>query len=278
MTELRRVDAHVHLWKLSRGDYSWMTPDLTAIYRDFDPVDLAPHLNAAGMKETVLVQAADTIAETEYLLDLAARTKFISGVVGWLDMEAADFCTQLDRLSANPYFKGIRPMIQDIPDVDWMLHDRQRAAFDALAERKTCFDLLVKPPHLNNVLTLLNRHPDLHALIDHGAKPEIAAGRFDDWAAAMKSIADNTGILCKLSGLITEAGPQWSVEMLRPYVDHLLECFGPNRLVFGSDWPVLTLGASYDAWYDAATIMLAGLNDAERAAIFGNNAARFYRL
>ena len=274
----RRIDGHIHLWRLSRGDYDWMTPDLTPLYRDFGVDDLVPLMDAAAMDQAVLVQAAETVAECNFLLDIAVASDRIAGVVGWLDMGSTYFGTQLDSFSTNPYFKGVRPMIQDIADDGWMLAERQRPAFERLEETATCFDCLVRPQHLDNLILLLERHPSLLAIIDHGAKPDIAGGQFDEWAEKMSAIASRTSALCKFSGLITEAGEDWTVDRLRPYADHLLETFGPDRLVFGSDWPVLTLGADYPRWFDVANILLAGLDEAGRAAIFGGNAARFYRL
>lgn len=278
MNAARRIDGHVHLWKVSRGDYDWMSPDLTALYRDFGVADLVPLLDAAGMDQAVLVQAAETLAECEFLLDIAASSDRIAGVVGWLDMGSPEFASQLESYSRNPHFKGVRPMIQDYADDGWMLAERQRPAFEQLEETGTCFDCLVYPKHLDNLIRLLSRHSRLRAIIDHGAKPDIANGRFGDWAQKMAVIASESLALCKFSGLITEAGEDWSVEKLRPYTDHLLATFGPDRLVFGSDWPVLTLGADYPRWIGAANALLADLDDTARAKIFGGNAQRFYRL
>ncbi len=274
----RRVDAHVHFWTLARGDYDWMTPDLDKLHRDFRPEDLAPHLDKAGMHEAVIVQAAATIDETEFILAIAGHTDFVAGVVGWIDMEAETAADDLARLCGNPLFKGIRPMIHDIPDPRWMLDDALTPAFEAVIAHDLAFDCLVKPPHLKPLLQLLQRHPDLRALIDHAGKPEIAAGHFDAWAADIKRLADETGALCKFSGLITEAGPGWSIDTLRPYAEHLIDCFGPKRLVFGSDWPVITMTATYEDWFAAANELTADLGDDDRARIFGDNAVDFYRL
>lgn len=277
-TDSRRIDAHVHLWKVSRGDYDWMSPDLTALYRDFGLGDLIPLMDAAGIDQAVLVQAAETVAETEFLLGIAAGSDRIAGVVGWIDMGSAEAGATLGRLSANPKFKGVRPMIQDADDDGWMLDARQRSAFELLEETGTCFDCLVRPQHLDNLVLLLERHPRLRAIVDHGAKPNIAAGRFNDWARNMAVIASRSTALCKFSGLITEAGDNWTVDGLRPYAEHLLATFGPDRLVFGSDWPVLTLGASHARWIEVAGMLLADLDEAARSKIFGGNAARFYRV
>lgn len=272
------IDAHQHFWQLSRGDYGWLTPQLGSIYRDFAPADLLPHLRARGIARTVLVQAAPTEAETHYLLALADQHAFVAGVVGWTDFEARDAPARIGRLAAHPKLKGLRPMIQDLPDVDWMLRKDLIPAFEALMRCDLCFDALVHPVHLPNLLRLLQRHPELRTVIDHGAKPRIRDDGFAEWATWMKRLARETRACCKLSGLVTEAGPGWSVEQLRPCVDHLLDCFGPKRLVWGSDWPVLTLVGSYEAWHEAALALLADLDEGQRAAVFGGNAVLCYRL
>jgi len=278
MTTRRQIDAHVHFWKVARGDYSWMTQDLTALYRDFGPNDLLPHLRASGVDAVILVQAAETVAETEFLLATAEKTDFVAGVVGWADMESVDFAGTWARLSANRKLKGVRPMIQEKADPDWMLGERLTPAFHEIVASGATFDLLIKPPHLDAALKLLFRHPELRAVIDHGAKPQIGEGKFSEWAAGIRRLAAETSAYCKLSGLVTEAGSQWSLEQLRPFVDHLLNSFGPERVMFGSDWPVLTLASDYPTWRTAASTLLTGLTERQRQGVFGDNAARFYRL
>ena len=273
-----QVDAHLHLWRLARGDYSWITPELTALNRDFDPDDAWPLLRAQGITQAVLVQAAPTVAETRFLLEIARRTDWAAGVVGWLDMAAADAPAVLGELAADPALKAIRPMIQDIPDPEWMLQPALRPAFEAIQARGLAFDALVKPRHLGPLMRLLERQPDLRAVIDHGAKPAIGAGDFEPWATGMTRLARETDVSCKLSGLVTEAGPDWTVAMLRPYVDHLLDTFGPERLIWGSDWPVVTLVADYAGWRAATMALLAGVDAAGRDLILGGNAVSFYRL
>jgi L-fuconolactonase len=272
------IDAHQHFWRLSRGDYDWLTPDLEALYRDFEPSDLAPQLERAGVEHTVVVQAAASIAETRYLLGLADTTEWIAGVVGWIDMASPAADETLEVLAAHRALRGIRPMIQDIPDPDWMLGQGLRPAFEALERRRLAFDALVRPVHLPRLLTLLERHPALAAVVDHGAKPDIAGGGFESWAPGIARIARETAACCKLSGLVTEAAPDWDDAALRPYVDHLLECFGPGRLLWGSDWPVVELAGDYARWRDASLRLLAGLSAEERGAVLGGNAVRFYRL
>jgi L-fuconolactonase len=184
----------------------------------------------------------------------------------------------LDSLAAHPLFCGVRPMIQDIADDDWMLGAALSAGLRALCERSLTFDALVLPRHLPRLLRLLERHPDLRVVIDHAAKPEIAAGRFDAWAEDMAQLARQTGAFCKLSGLVTEAEKAWRPADLRPYVAHLLECFGAERVMWGSDWPVVELAGGFERWREASLGLLEALGDAESAAILGGNAARFYGL
>jgi L-fuconolactonase len=274
----RRVDAHQHFWRLARGDYRWLTPAKGAIYRDFGPADLAPLLARAGIDATVLVQAAPTVDETRYLLELARTTPVVAGVVGWAPLDAPDAPDVVAALAREPALKGLRPMIHDIPDVDWMLRPEVARGLEAIAAADLVFDALVRPPHLPNLRRLLERHLDLRVVIDHGAKPEIAEGAREPWATHMAALGRDTRAWVKLSGLVTEDGPAWSVERLRPYVDHLLECFGPARMIFGSDWPVVTLRASYGEWLAAVDALLAGLERRDRDRVLGLNAVACYRL
>jgi L-fuconolactonase len=272
-----RIDAHQHFWNPARGDYGWLTADLP-ICRPYYPADLEPHLTECGIDGTVLVQAAPTVEETEYLLGIADATPFVRGVVGWIDFEDQAHGRHLQRLAAHPKFVGVRPMIQDLPDDGWMLRDDISWAFDAIRQLDLVFDALVLPRHLPALARLLQRHPDLAVVIDHAAKPAIRAGQFDEWAAHMERLAAETAALCKLSGLATEAGADWTTEKLRPYVDHLLATFTPDRLIFGSDWPVSTLATTYPGWIDAVEQLTSGLSNAQRAALFGGTAARIYGL
>ena len=277
------IDAHHHLWKVARGDYFWMdtqaNPELAAIARDFLVEDYSALAAANGVEGSVLVQAAQTVAETEWLLAQAQASQgLILGVVGWIDMAAVDAPEMLERLAGNRLLRGIRPMLQDIPDVEWVLQPALDPAFRALIARDLTFDLLIKPPHLASALKLLNRYPALRAVVDHGAKPAIAQGQWQPWADQMRRIARETAACCKLSGLVTEASPQWNVDDLRRYSDHLIECFGPERLMWGSDWPVALLASGYARWLDVARQLLQELSPDQRADVMGENARRFYRL
>lgn len=275
---MRRIDSHQHFWRLARGDYGWLTPELAAIYRDFGPDDLTPLLEAAGIAGTVLVQAAPTDDETDFMLDLASRYSFIEGVVGWVDFEAGTAPGRIAALARQPKLKGLRPMIQDISDTDWMLRAELGPAYEAMIAHDLVFDALVLPRHLENVLKLQHRYPDMRIVVDHCAKPEIAEGAFDVWAAGMTAIARENTAYCKLSGLVTQAGKNWTAEQLRPYSDHVLSVFGARRIIWGSDWPVCTLAATYAQWIEATDALLAGLDPDERAAILGGNAIEAYGL
>ena len=271
------IDAHVHYWRVSRGDYAWMTPDLP-ICRDFLPADGGPLFDAAGVDGIVLVQAADTEAETHFMLSLAKTDLRVRGVVGWTDMEARDAPDRLAALAADPLLRGIRPMWQDIPDDGWFLHPRQDAAYRAVIELGLTFDALARVRHLPLLPRLIERHPDLPLVIDHGAKPEIAAGHFDGWRRAMAVLAPFPHVCCKFSGLVTEATPGAPLATVTRYAEALLELFGPRRLMFGSDWPVVTTRCSYAAWWSLAQQLTAGLSPQDRAALFGGTAMRFYGL
>jgi L-fuconolactonase len=274
-----RVDAHHHFWRPARGDYGWLTQDgLPTLWRDFLPEDLAPLLAAGRIDRTVLVQAAETEAETQFLLSVAEVTPFVGGVVGWTDFAAPDAPAAIARLAGNPRLVGLRPMLQDLPDANWILRDDVQPALRAVSANGLRFDALIKPPQLPAIRHLLDRYPELRVVIDHGAKPPIAAGGIDDWAGHMRAIARDSRAVCKLSGLATEAAPGWTAEALRPYVDVLLEAFGPERMMFGSDWPVLTLAGDYPGWLAAAQALTAGLSEDDRAQVFGGTATQFYGL
>lgn len=273
-----KIDSHHHLWSIARGDYGWLTPELGPIYRDFTMNDLHGHLNAAGIDKTIVVQAADTVAETEFLLDTTTDNDRIAGVVGWIDMEAADAVATLTRLAGNPKFRGIRPMIQGIEDDNWILHESLDPVFAALIELDLSFDALVLPRHLQPLLTRLQRNPDLRCVIDHGAKPALASGDIEQWKDDIARIATDTNCFCKLSGLLTEAGDQPTLERIAPTADHLLACFGPERLMFGSDWPVLNLAGDYASWVSMVDSLLMDLNSDEQRLVWGDTARRFYQV
>lgn len=274
------IDAHQHFWRLARGDYGWLTSVLVPIHRDFGPEDLRPHLGRHGITGTVLVQAAPTDAETEFLLGVAAETDFVRAVVGWCDFAAPSAPGRIATLAARPKLAGLRPMIQDLPDDEWMLRRELDPAFRAMLAHDLVFDALVLPRHLPRLRRLMARHPTLRVVVDHGAKPGIAhwqAGdvNFRRWHDDLKSIAE-AGAFCKLSGLVTEARPDWREEDLAPYIETLIELFGPARLIWGSDWPVANLAGGYDRWREASERSIARHLPGATADVFGGNAARVY--
>lgn len=276
---MMRVDAHHHLWRLDRGDYDWLTAaEHPLIHRDYLPQDLAPLLSACRIDQTVLVQATQSLAETEFLLSLAESTPFVGGVVGWVDFAAPQAPETIAALASRRHLVGLRPMLQDLPDPEWILRDDVQPAIRAMAAHGLRFDALIKPPQLGAIRRLLARYPEMPVVIDHGAKPRIAASEIDDWAQEMRGIARDSRAFCKLSGLATEAAPGWGVETLAPYVAVLLEAFGPSRLMFGSDWPVLNENGDYLGWVAAAEALTAELSAEEEAQIFGGVAASFYGL
>jgi L-fuconolactonase len=280
---MMHVDAHHHVWRLERGDYGWLTPDLP-IHRDYDLQDLRPLLADGGpgalnpaVTATVLVQAAPTEAETRFLLQVARDSGgLVRGVVGWTDLAAADAPARIASLAGDTLLKGLRPMLHDIPDGEWILRPEVQPALAEIAARGLVFDALIRPPHLPVVLELARRHPALQIVIDHGAKPRIAAGGLQPWAADIARVAGDTQAVCKLSGLVTEAAPDWRTADLQPYVEHLLEVFGPQRLMWGSDWPVVELAGGYVRWRGATLQLLRHLPDAARDAVLGGTAASVY--
>jgi len=276
-----RIDAHHHVWHLGRGDYGWLVPStrLRALCRDFDLAELRPLLTAAGIEATVLVQAAPTVAETTFLLDVAAASRgLVRGVVGWVDLADPAALDTLAELASAPLLKSVRPMLQDIADPRWILCAGVASAIARLPALGLRFDVLATPRELPFVAEMVERCPDLPFVIDHCAKPQIAERSWQPWAADIARVARHPQAHCKLSGLVTEAGADLSAAELRPYVDHVLESFGPRRVLWGSDWPVVTLAATYSEWAAMAEDLLAGLSVEDRGAVFGGNAIRFYDL
>jgi len=272
------VDAHQHFWRLADRNGAWPPPDLAAIHRDFLPGDLATLLARHGVARTVLVQSMPNEDDTRFMLDLARRHPFIGGVVGWVDLKAPDAAARIDALAADAMLKGLRPMLQDLDDDDWIDDAALAPAVAAMLRHRLSFDALVLPRHLPALRAFAARYPDLPIVIDHGAKPPIEHGAMAPWRDDIARLAAMPHVCCKLSGLVTEAGPGWDVDHLRPYVAHLLASFGPQRLIWGSDWPVLNLAADYAGWIGACASLLAGLDEPDRHAVFGLNARRFYRI
>ncbi|CAI6077218.1 amidohydrolase family protein [Cohnella sp. JJ-181] len=276
-----RIDAHQHYWRIDRGDYGWITPELPVLYRDFLPPDLQPHLEAHGLDGSIVVQAAPTPEETDFLLSLADRYDSIKGVVGFLDLADERHAAHFERFARHPKFVGFRIMIQDMPDAGAILADSYIEALRGYAARGAAVDLLVKSDQLGPLIELLKQVPGLRGVIDHIAKPRIAESAMEPWASRIEELAAaHPGLYCKLSGMVTEADhANWKAEQFVPYVRHVLACFGPDRVLFGSDWPVSLLAAGYDELVDIVERALPDTwGDAERVKLFGDNAKAFYRL
>jgi len=257
-----------------------MPVDDPILTRPYAPQDLAESLVTTGVTATVLVQAAPSVEETEYLLGIADATPLVAKVVGWINFEDASQRATLERLARHPKFAGVRPMIQDLPDDDWMLRDDVQWAYEALIDLDLTFDCLGFPRHLDNFHTLLKRYPSLRAVVDHCMKPQFrnhSDSNFTTWADGIAALA-NTGACCKLSGLVTEADDDWSLTMLKPYTDHVLNAFGPERVMWGSDWPVARLRCEYTDWYTLAQQLCDDLTPPQRDRVFAGTATEFYRL
>ena len=272
-------DAHQHFWQVGRFDYPWMSEDLGVLYRDYLPVDLAPILQQNGIEKTVLVQASNSVAESRWLLELANANSFIAGIVGWVGLMSADISTQLDELCAHPKFKGVRHLVESEPRDDWVVQPAVLSGLKQLASRGLSYDLLAHTRHLKYVPQVAEACPDLPLVVDHLAKPPIARNEIKEWSHALEPLARYPNINCKLSGLVTEANwNSWQPNDLRPFVDCALEFFGADRIMFGSDYPVCLLAASYDRVLDSFQELLKNLSEADRKKIFSTNATKFYRL
>jgi L-fuconolactonase len=273
------VDSHQHFWQVGQFDYPWMSSDVQLLCQDYLPAALEPLLTRSGVSQTVLVQASNSLEETRWLLSLADQYPFVSGVVGWVDLTGDDVECQLDEFATHPGFKGVRHLVESEPDDDWLNQPNVVRGLRALATKGLSYDLLVHTRHLKYARAVAEQCPELRLVIDHLAKPPIARADISEWASEFKRMADCPNVSCKISGLVTEADwKNWKLRDLRPFVDKALEYFGAKRLMFGSDWPVCLLAATYDQVLESTQLLLAELNNEERSRIFRINTAEFYRL
>ncbi|QIK78803.1 amidohydrolase family protein [Sphingomonas piscis] len=269
------IDAHQHYWQIGKNGHEWPTADMATIHRDYLPDDWAAVAAPLGIGGSIAVQSQANDADTDWLLTLAQGTPSILGVVGWTELKAPDAAAAVRALAARPKLKGLRPMLQNLADDNWIADPALDPAIAAMVECRLRFDALVFTRHLPPLRRFAERWSDLPIVVDHGAKPPIAAREIDEWRREMTSLAALPNVCCKLSGLFTEmsAGqPRFDVQ---PYIHFLLGTFGPNRLMWGSDWPVLLLAGEYREWFDTAAAMT-GLDRAGQAMLFGGTAARFY--
>ncbi len=275
------IDAHFHSWQLSRGDYGWLTPEIGPIYRDVSVADWQKLAQPLGITGGVLVQAAPTVAETLHLLALAEEHSVVLGVVGWVDFTATDAVSQIEQLAKQPKLKGLRPMLHDLPDPAWILQPNVRAALAAMERLGLVFDALIRPVHLPHILKIAECYPKLSIVIDHCAKPEIALGvdtAWQPWANGMAALSEISNVSCKLSGLLTEAGRLAEPNICKPWIEDILRTFGTNRMMWGSDWPVLELAGEYQTWFEECTAITRNLTTSQQENIYNNNAVRIYNL
>ena len=274
------IDAHFHCWKLSRGDYGWLTPELPVLYRDVSVSDWASHAKGWAIDGGLLVQAAPTEAETHFLLDQARQHPMVLGVIGWVDMLAQDAVQRIERLAVDPLLKGLRPMLQDLDDERWILQPALKGALQTMSDLGLVFDALIKPVHLPHILKLMQQFPQLRVVIDHGAKPS-PSGSFNTWQMGMMALAElrHHSVCCKMSGLWTEWPAGSECNDLIPWCEALLSMWGAERLMWGSDWPVLEMAGDYANWRNWSVEFLQQRCSAdEQALILDGNARSFYRL
>ena len=274
-----RIDAHHHLWRYTQEEYRWIEPGMEAIARDFLPSDLQMELTACGIDGSVAVQARQTLDETNWLLELAANSSEIRGVVGWAPIAGADFPRVAERLQEKKKLKGLRHIIQAEPDDEFILRDDFNSGIRTLAGRGLVYDVLIYERHLPAAIKFIDRHPNQVFVLDHIAKPRIKEQVLEPWRAKLFELAKRENVYCKLSGMVTEANwTNWSSTDLRLYAEAALEAFTPSRLMFGSDWPVCLLAANYDKWLQTAQDLLAGLSPTEKELVFGGVASKVYSL
>lgn len=273
------IDAHQHFWKYDPVRLSWITDDLSTIKRDFLPEDLAKVYKENGIGGCVAVQAEQSLAETDFLLDLAKSHSFIKGVVGWIDLRAKDLGQQLEAYEGQTRLKGFRHIVQDEKDPNFLLRPDFKKGIGLIGKKGYTYDILVYPHQLGAVLEFVREFDEQPLVIDHLAKPYIKDGFFDGWAALMTEIAKCEHVYCKLSGMVTEADwANWDPSQFIPYIDHVLHAFGPGRTLFGSDWPVSLLAADYGQVKRLVTDRIETLGPSEQLAIMGDNAKKFYNL
>ena len=273
-----KIDAHHHFWCYNTRDYGWISDEMAVLRRDFLPADLKSELERAGIDRVVSVQARQCIEETEWLLKLAEENDFIAGVVGWLPIASPEFPALLEKFAANPKLRAIRHVVQDEPDDRFILGEAFNRGIDRLLETRLVYDILIFERHLPYAIEFVKRHSEEQLFVlDHIAKPKIAAGEMQPWADNLRKLAAFPNVFCKLSGLVTEADiHNWTPDQLRPYVETVLDAFGPDRVMFGSDWPVCTCATTYSSWRGLVGEFISRLNEQEQAQIMGGTALKAY--
>ena len=274
----KTIDAHHHLWQYSAAEYGWIDDSMAELRRDFLTEDLKRELAAAGVDGSVVVQARQSDEETQWLLALARETPQILGVVGWADIAAEDFEARAEQLAVEPQLVGLRHVVQAEPDgfLDGTAFNR---GIRAMQRKRLVYDILIYERQMEEATRFVDRHPEQIFVLDHIAKPKIAAGELEPWRTRMIELARRPNVCCKVSGMVTEANPKsWTPAELRPYLDTVVKAFGPQRLMAGTDWPVCLVGTSYKGWWDLLRGYFAGFSENERASIFGGCAMKTYGL
>ena len=274
------IDAHHHLWKYSAAEYGWISPEMRVLRRDFLPADLEKLMHHFGIEGTVAVQARQTLQETEWLLELARQHSLIRGVVGWVPLtEGARVRRHLEKFAGNHKFRGVRHVIQDEADPRYILREDFNAGVRSLLESGLRYDILIFEKHLPAAIEFVDRHPKQTFILDHVAKPRIKDHILSPWDSNLREIAKRPNVYCKLSGMVTEADPKrWKPTDLQPYIDVVLSAFGPQRLMYGSDWPVMLLAGDYVKWYGVVTNAISKLSKAEQDRVMGGTAMEAYGL
>ncbi len=274
-----RIDSHHHFWKYSAKEYDWISNEMSVIRRDFLPPHLSAEIKQAGIDAVVSVQARQSVEETRFLLDFASRNPFIKGVVGWVPLVAKDAARQIEAFHGHPKLRGFRHVVQGEPDDAFILRPDFNEGIKALHHWGYIYDILIFEKHLPNSIVFVDRHPQQVFVIDHIAKPVIKTNSFDAWAKNMREMAKRSNVYCKVSGMVTEADwKNWKPADLKPYVDAAVQAFGPQRCMYGSDWPVSELAASYEIAFSALNEALGTISTEEQNAIYGETAKKFYGL
>ncbi len=274
-----KIDSHQHFWNYSKREFGWLHDGMKVLWRDFMPPDIEPEIGQAGIDGAIAVQVPQTLQGNHFLLKCAAANDFVRGVVGWAPLTSPSVKADLEEYATEPKFKGIRHIAQDEPDDNYLLRDDFNRGVRVLRDFGLAYDILIFERHLPQAITFVDRHPDQVFVLDHIAKPRIRDNELEPWASRIRELAKRPHVYCKLSGMVTEADWQnWTVAQITPFMDAVLEAFGPRRLMFGSDWPVCLLAASYQQWVGIVHDTISRLSDAEQARIWGGTAVEAYRL
>jgi L-fuconolactonase len=273
------IDAHHHLWRYTPQEYGWIDEEMQVLRRDFLAKDLVQTIAGAGVDGTVAVQARQTLEETRWLLDVAADCAAIRGVVGWAPIAGEEFPACMEEFDGRPKLKGLRHVIQGEKDEHYILREDFNSGIRTMLGSGLVYDILIYERHLEDTIYFVDEHPEQVFVLDHIAKPQIAAGAIEPWASRMRELGRRENVWCKISGLVTEANwKTWTPETLKPYLDVTVEAFGPERLMAGSDWPVCLVASGYEQWFSVLRNYFAGFSEAEKARIFGGTAIEVYGL